>query len=458
MQRKFLEREDRKRLELKLVAADLTLELFLGPLGTIGSSSLLASVISCLLYIVNIMSIPECMENNDPNVLKVGMIGGSSGFISNAHQRAIFMDGTRRVVCGALSSNVMKSRAAIENWPYPIQGYNSYDELLEAELAKPDSDRIDYVLILTPNHVHFDPAKKFLEAEIPVLCEKPLTFTLDEAETLAEIVHSKGIPFCVAHTYLGHWTSRLARFIVQSGLIGEVRWVDASYLQSWMSIRSRDPEFVKKAWRMDASRSGLSNCGGDIGTHALMQLRYVTGLEVVSLSAYMESLTPLPEPVEQPLDDHFTVYCRMNNGSRALIRATQIGVGHKNDLRIEVNGELGSIRWAQEESEKLEVYLIDQPERTYYRGGIKPNDGFFGDIPKELLDEPTIPWGHSEGFHDAFARLHRCFEGDVRSFKKSQYEPGDGSKYATVGDGVVGMHFVKKAVESSRNGNAWVDC
>lgn len=458
MQRKFLEREDRKRLELKLVAADLTLELFLSPLWTIGSSSLLASVISCLLYIVNIMSIPECMENNDPNVLKVGMIGGSSGFISNAHQRAIFMDGTRRVVCGALSSNVMKSRAAIENWPYPIQGYNSYDELLEAELAKPDSDRIDYVLILTPNHVHFDPAKKFLEAEIPVLCEKPLTFTLDEAETLAEIVHSKGIPFCVAHTYLGHWTSRLARFIVQSGLIGEVRWVDASYLQSWMSIRSRDPEFVKKAWRLDASRSGLSNCGGDIGTHALMQLRYVTGLEVVSLSAHMESLTPLPEPVEQPLDDHFTVYCRMNNGSRALIRATQIGVGHKNDLRIEVNGELGSIRWAQEESEKLEVYLIDQPERTYYRGGIKPNDGFFGDIPKELLDEPTIPWGHSEGFHDAFARLHRCFEGDVRSFQKSQYEPGDGSKYATVGDGVVGMRFVKKAVESSRNGNAWVDC
>jgi len=403
------------------------------------------------------MSIAKRMDNSDPKVLKVGMIGGSSGFISNAHQRAIFMDGTRRVVSGALSSNVEKAKAAAENWPYPIQGYDSYDDLLEAELAKPEGDRIEYVLILTPNHVHFDPAKKFLEAGIPVFCEKPLTFTLEEAETLAEIVRSRGIPFCVAHTYLGHWTSRLARFIVRSGLIGEVRWADASYLQSWMAFRSRDPEFVKTAWRLDASRSGLSNCGGDIGTHALMQLRYVTGLEVDSLSAHLESLTPLPESVKQPLDDHFTVYCRMNNGSRALVRATQVGVGHKNDLRIEVNGERGSIRWAQEESDKLEVYLIDQPDRTYYRGGVKPNDGFFGEIPQDLLNEPTIPWGHSEGFHDAFARLHRCFEADVRAFQLGRYEPVDGSTYATVDDGVIGMRFVKRAVESSRNGNSWVN-
>ena len=166
-----------------------------------------------------------------------------------------------------------------------------------------------------------------------------------------------------------------------------------------------------------------------------MQLRYVTGLEVVSLSAHMESLTPLPESVEQPLDDHITVYCRMSNGSRALVRATQIGVGHKNDLRIEVNGEFGSIRWAQEESEKLEVYLIDQPKRTYYRGDIKPNDGFFGDIPQELLDEPTIPWGIRKAFtmlsHVCIAALKRMFE----LFKKAStsQEMGPVTRRSTMG-------------------------
>lgn len=394
------------------------------------------------------------MTSSNPLPLNVGLVGGSSGFISNAHQRAIFMDGTRRVVSGALSSNPKKAAESASAWLYPIKGYADYDAMLEAELAKPQSERVDYVVILTPNHAHFDPARKFLEAGIPVFCEKPLTLTLGESETLREIVHEKKVPFCVAHTYLGHWTTRLARYIVRSGLLGKVRWVDASYIQSWMAVRSRNPDFRKTVWRIDPTKSGMSNCGGDIGTHALMQLRYITGLEVESLSAHLESFVPMGDT---PLDDHFTVYCRLSEGAKALVRASQIAIGHKNDLRIEVNGELGSIRWVQEDSDKLRVSLIDQPERTYFRGGIHANDGFFRDLPEDLMNEPTIPWGHSEGFHDAFARLHRCFEADVRAYQNGDYNGADGSRYATVEDGVVGLRFVEKAVESARKGNTWVD-
>jgi predicted dehydrogenase len=163
------------------------------------------------------------MTDSNRRPLNVGLVGGSSGFIVNAHQKAIFMDGTRRVTCGALSSNPEKAARATAEWPYPIEGYESYEAMLAGEMDKPVGDRIDYVLILTPNFAHFDPAKRFVEAGIPVFCEKPLTLTLDEADQLQALVRSKKIPFGVAHTYIGHWTSRLARFIVTSGLIGDVR-------------------------------------------------------------------------------------------------------------------------------------------------------------------------------------------------------------------------------------------
>jgi len=397
------------------------------------------------------------MTDSNRRPLNVGLVGGSSGFIVNAHQKAIFMDGTRRVTCGALSSNPEKAARATAEWPYPIEGYESYEAMLAGEMDKPVGDRIDYVLILTPNFAHFDPAKRFVEAGIPVFCEKPLTLTLDEADQLQALVRSKKIPFGVAHTYIGHWTSRLARFIVTSGLIGDVRWADVSYLQGWMAVRSQLPEFRESAWKIDPARAGLSNCGGDIGTHALMQLRFVTGLEVDSLSAHLETLIPLGKPEGQEMDDHFTAYCKLSNGAKGMVRASQIAVGHKNDLRIEVNGSLGSIRWSQEASDKLEVHLLNQPARTYYRGGIQANDGFFKDLPEELMNESTLPWGHSEGFHDAFARLHRSFEADARAYGDGRYEGSDGSKYATVDDGVVGMRFVEKAVASSRNENAWVE-
>ncbi|MEW6746559.1 MAG: Gfo/Idh/MocA family oxidoreductase [Planctomycetota bacterium] len=384
--------------------------------------------------------------------LNVGLIGGGGGaFIVNPHQKAIFFDGTRRVTCAALHPDPEVAMKEAERWAYPLRGYRNYDEMLKEEVRRPAGERADYVLIVTPNNVHFDPAKKALQAGIPVFCEKPLTMTLQEADELVRLVKEKRIPFCVAHTYLGHWTSRLARHIVRSGLLGKVRWVDAYYLQGWLSGRTEDKGVMQAEWRVDPARAGISGCGGDIGTHALMQLRYLTGLEVKRLRAFLETFVE-----RRRLDDHFTVYCELNNGGRALVRSTQIAIGHKNDLGIEVNGEKGTLIWRQEEPEGLRIHLAGQPDRVYWRGEVKPNDGFLQDLPPELMSEPTIPSGHGEAFHDAFARLHRCFENDVRAYQEGQYKGTDGCRYATVDDGRMGIAFLMAALESQKKDHAWV--
>ncbi len=383
--------------------------------------------------------------------LNVGLIGGGGGaFIVQPHQKAIHFDGTRRVTCAALHPDPAVALKEAENWTYPLRGYRSYDEMLEAQSAKPLGERVDYVVIVTPNNVHFDPAYKCIQAGIPVFCEKPLTVTLEESDKLVAAVREKEVPFGVAHTYLGHWTSWFSRFIVRSGLIGEIRWVDSYYLQGWLAGRTEDEGVMQAEWRVDPKRAGASCCGGDIGTHALMQLRFVTGLEVTEVSANLETFVE-----KRQLDDHFTTYVKLNNGARGLVRASQIAIGHKNDLGIEVNGSKGTLIWRQEEPEKIVIHLPNQPDRVYWRAALGPNDGFLGDVPQWLLDEPTIPGGHPEAFHDAYARLHRSFEADVRAYNDKSTFSCDGSKYANVLDGWMGIAFVNTAVESSKKGSAW---
>lgn len=385
--------------------------------------------------------------------LNVGLIGGGAGaFIVHPHQCAIHFDGTRRVVAAALHPDPEVALKEAANWPYPLCGYPSYDAMIADQKNRPVGERLDYALIVTPNHVHFDPALKCISAGIPVFCEKPLTVTLEEADRLVEAVQAKNIPFGVAHTYLGHWTSRFARFIVRSGLLGEVRWADSYYLQGWLAGRTEDQGVMQAEWRVDPKRAGASCCGGDIGTHALMQLRYVTGLEVKRVSARLETFVP-----GRQLDDHFTAYCELSNGGKALVRASQIAIGHKNDLGIEVNGTKGSLAWVQEEPEKVVIRLPDQPDRVYWRACVKPHDGFLREVPADLLAEPTIPAGHPEAFHDAFARLHRCFEQDVRAYLDGQPFDCDGAKYANVSDGRIGIAFIDAAVRSAGNDGDWVE-
>lgn len=384
--------------------------------------------------------------------LNVGVVGGSKGaFIIHPHEKAIHFDGTRRVVAGALSHDPKRALEEAAQWPYPIRGYASYTEMIEANAKLPEDQKLDYILIVTPNHVHFDPAMKAIQAGIPVFCEKPLCLNLREATALVKAVRKHNIPFAVAHTYIGHWTSRLARYIVRTGLIGEVRWVDSYYLQGWLATKLEDTGQIQAAWRTNPKLAGGSGCGGDIGTHALMQLRFVTGLEVTQVSAQLETFVE-----GRKLDDHFTVYCKLSNGGRALVRASQICIGHKNDLGIEIAGTKGTLVWRQEEPECLTIHLNGQPDRVYWRAAVTPGDGFLPkDMPADLMSEPTLPPGHPEAFHDAFARLHRCFETDVRAWKAGKPFKADGSKYATVEDGWVGMAFIETCLKSSAKKGAW---
>ena len=384
--------------------------------------------------------------------LNVGLVGGGRGaFIVQPHQKAIHFDGTRRVVAGALFPDPKIALDEAANWPYPIKGYGSYDEMIAANTALPDAEKLDYLLIVTPNHVHYDPAMKAMKAGIAVFCEKPLCLTLKEAADLVKTSRRLGVPFCVAHTYIGHWTSRLARYIVRCGLLGDVRWVDSYYIQGWLATKVEDTGSQQASWRVDPKRAGGSGCGGDIGTHALMQLRYVTGLELAEVSAQLETFVQ-----GRLLDDHFTVYCRLSNGGRALVRASQICIGKKNSMGITVAGTKGTLEWEQENPERLTILLPGQPDRVYWRGAVTPGDGFLpNDVPADLLAEPTIPSGHPEAFHDAFARLHRCFEADVRKWKAGKKVTADGSKYASVEDGWTGIAFLETCLKSSRKKGAW---
>lgn len=385
-------------------------------------------------------------------VLNVGLVGGGKGaFIVQPHQKAIHFDGTRRVTAAALFPDPKVALEEAANWPYPIKGYGSYDEMINDQKNLPADQKLDYILIVTPNHVHFDPAMKSIKARIPVFCEKPLCLNLTEANELVKAVRENNVPFGVSHTYLGHWTSRLSRYVVRAGLLGEVRWVDSFYLQGWLATKLEASGQMQAAWRTNPKLAGGSGCGGDIGTHALMQLRYVTGLDVVDVSAHLETFVE-----GRALDDHFTIYCNLSNGGKALVRASQICIGSKNDLGIQISGTKGTLHWRQEDPERLTINLVNQPDRVYWRGAVTPGDGFLpADVPADLMAEPTIPAGHPEAFHDAFARLHRCFEADIRNWQAGGKFVCDGSKYASVEDGWMGIAFIETCVESSGKKGVW---
>ncbi len=384
--------------------------------------------------------------------INVGLVGGGKGaFIVNPHQKAIHFDGTRRVTAGALFPDPKIALEEAANWPYPIKGYGSYTEMIEANASLPEDQKLSYIVIVTPNHVHFDPAMKAIKAGIPVFCEKPLCLNLKEANALVKAVRQHKIPFGVAHTYLGHWTSRFARYIIRAGLLGEVRWVDSYYLQGWLATKLEATGQMQATWRTNPKLAGGSGCGGDIGTHALMQLRYVTGLDVTQVSAQLETFVE-----GRMLDDHFTIYCQLSNGGKALVRASQIAIGHKNDLGIEISGTKGTLVWRQEEPESLTIHLANQPDRVYWRGAVTPGDGFLPrNVPADLMAEPTVPAGHPEAFHDAYARLHRCFEADVRKWQAGKPFACDGSKYASVEDGWMGIAFIETCVKSSARKGSW---
>ncbi len=373
--------------------------------------------------------------------LRVGLIGGGGpgNFFGHVHKRAIVFDNSRELVAGALRSDPTASLEAAGE--YDVEGFGDYGAMLDAVTS--GKLEIDYVTIVTPNHAHYAPAKAFLEAGIPVLCEKPITMTVDEAIDLQQIVEQKKVPFVLAHTYTGHPMMMFAKELVRQGKIGDVRKVEAWYNQGWLATALEKEGLQQAQWRTDPSRTGISNCGGDIGTHAFVAATWVSGRAVTRVSARLNRFVE-----GRDLDDDFNVIAELDNGGTALITATQIAIGYKNDNGFRIYGSSGSLEWHQERAESLLV-RTGEVDETYWIGG---NYSFF---PESVSSYLRVPSGHHEDFFAALANLHCTMERTIRRSRGEQSpEPFD---HPSVAEGVAGMRFVQAAVSSSAASGAWTD-
>ena len=371
--------------------------------------------------------------------LKVGLIGGGGpgNFFGHVHKRAIALDNSRELVAGALRSDPAASMEAAA--AYDVTGYPSYDALLED--VRTGKQELDYVTIVTPNHAHYAPAKAFLEAGIPVLCEKPMTMTVAEAEELKAVVDAGKAPFVLAHTYTGHPMMMFAKELVREGRVGEVRKVEAWYNQGWLATALEDEGVQQAEWRTDPARTGISNCGGDIGTHAFIAATWVSGHSVKKVSARLNRFVE-----GRQLDDDFNVIGELDNGGTAIITATQLAIGYKNDNGFRIFGSKGSLEWHQERAESLLV-RTGEVDETYWIGG--------SFLPDSVASYLRVPSGHHEDFFEALANLHGSME---RMIRKGRGEDGpDAFDHPGVDEGVAGMCFVKAAVDRSNDGGAWTD-
>ena len=377
--------------------------------------------------------------------MKVGMVGGGGpgNFFGRPHRTAILMDNSAELTAGALRSKPDESIASARELFF-ARGYGDWKGLIEGEAVRAADDRIDYVTIVTPNHEHFGPALAAVRNGIGVLCEKPLTITLDESRTLLEAVKKDHTPFVVAYTYTGLPMVMLARELVAGGSIGEVRKVETWYPQGWLATKLEESGQQQASWRVDPKRSGASGCGGDIGTHAYEFIRFVAGLTAVRVSARLKTFV-----AGRALDDDFTVLAELNNGAVATIAASQITIGAQNDNGFRVIGTKGTLEWSNTDHLNLKHYAGGQPVNVYRLGA---EYGYFPESIKPYLRTPS---GHPEGFHEALANLHRTLEWTIRARRgetcpKPFPHPG-------IADGVAGMAFIEACVSSSSQHGAWVD-
>ncbi len=379
--------------------------------------------------------------------LRMGLIGGGQGaFIGAVHMRAAIMDNRATLVAGAFSSSAEMSKASAVDYDVPAsRAYGSYKEMAEAEAKLPADQRIDFVSIATPNHTHFEIAKTFAEAGFNVICDKPLTLDLAQAEELAKVVEKTGIVFGVTHNYTGYPLVRQAREMVRSGELGEIQAVRAFYIQGWLRSRLETDNQKQAAWRTDPAKSGIAGCFGDIGTHAYNLGRFITGLLPDSISATLKIFAP-----GRALDDYGTAVIRYANSALGTVTASQISHGRENDLWIEVDGTKGALEWHQEEPNKLLVRINGKPHQLYTRAG--------GPYLSALASASArLPAGHPEAFFEAFANIYTAVYEDIAKRATGQKVDGAGSIYPNVADGVDGMNFITQCVASSKEGGAWKD-
>ena len=378
--------------------------------------------------------------------IRCGMVGGGRGaFIGGVHRIAANMDGQIELVCGAFSSDPERSRASGGDlFLPPGRCYGTYQEMIQGEAALPAEQRMDFISIVTPNHLHFPPAKLALENGFHVLSDKPATYDLAEAKTLQALVKKSGLLYGLTHNYTGYPLVKEARDLIAAGKLGKIRKVVVEYPQGWLATRLEASGQKQAAWRTDPKRSGAAGSMGDIGTHAENLAEYITGLQISELAADLTTFVK-----GRKLDDDGNVLLRFKGGAKGILHCSQISVGEENNLNIRVYGELGGLEWHQKAPNTMLVKWLDQPMQTYRTGM-----GYLGANAKTATRTPPA---HPEGYLEAFANVYKNFAGAIRARVEGRKVAKDAPEndYPKIDDGVRGMAFIEAVVKSSKANATW---
>ncbi|MBJ52021.1 MAG: oxidoreductase [Gammaproteobacteria bacterium] len=379
--------------------------------------------------------------------LRMGLVGGGEGaFIGAVHRIAAELDGRIELVCGAFSSDPSRSKRfgqELYDLP-PGRSYGTFNEMVTEELRLPTEERMHFVVIATPNHLHFPVAESSLQAGFHVVSDKPVTFDLGEARTLRALAAEKDLLFGLTHNYTGYPMVKEARELIKAGALGSIRRVIVEYIQGWLAERLETQGNKQAIWRTDPRFSGSAGCMGDIGTHGENLLEYVTGLEIDSLCADLTTFVP-----GRLLEDDGNVLLRLSNGARGVLLASQIAVGEENGLKLRVYGERASLEWVQTDPNSLVVRWPDRPFEVRRTGG--PG------VSEAATAATRLPAGHPEGFLEAFALLYRNFAAALEARLAGRDPTSEELDFPTIDDGVRGMAFIDAVVDSSKRGGVWTD-
>jgi len=373
----------------------------------------------------------------------MGMIGGGiDSFIGDVHRKAAGLDGMIELVCGAFSSTPEKSIASGRNLFLPENRcYGTFEEMILKEKGLSEGERMDFVAIVTPNYMHFAPAKLALENGFHVVCDKPMTLTVDEGEILESLVYKTGLLFALTHNYPGTPMVKQARAMIANNELGKVRKIQVQYLQGWLATSIEKTGQKQASWRVDPTKSGVGGALGDIGTHAENLVEYITGLQIQEIAADLGRFGE-----GRVLDDDGNILLRMENGAKGTLSFSQIATGEENNLAIRVYGEKGSLEWSQENPNQLITRWLNKQKVIYTPNG--------NNLHQEALAASRIPAGHPEGYLEAFATVYKNFAKHLNAKLANQdIEIPD---YPTVSDGIRGVKFIHAAVESDQKNAAWV--
>ena len=374
--------------------------------------------------------------------IRIGMVGGGrDAFIGGVHRIALRLDGYYELVAGSFSSNFNNSKETGSNLGLDKDRiYETYQEMAEKESNRVDG--IDVVSIVTPNHLHVPVAKIFADKGINIICDKPLAMSSAEAIELKKIIESKKIIFALTHNYTGYPMVRHAKHLIQRGDLGTIRVIQAEYPQDWLTTKAEDSGLKQAEWRTDPNRSGGGGCIGDIGTHAFNLIRFISELEVDELSADIHTFVK-----GRLLDDNAQIMLRFKGDAKGAIWSSQVAVGNENSLQIRVYGEKAGIEWKQEDPNYLYYTKFGQPTQRITRGSESAS--------KEANDSSRIPPGHPEGYLEGFANIYSDVSKELYSKINNQKYDNSKDCYPTIHDGIEGMRFIEKVLESNKNNSKW---